>query len=99
MKDSWQRPTAWLRRPVDPSVPMVARRFAIRLLILLPFAALLLPQAGGFAHMFVMLTGFNALYAFFTALIQREKFNARTLNHDDEALGMAALCLIARPFI
>jgi hypothetical protein len=99
MKDSWQRPTAWLRRPVDPSVPMVARRFAIRLLILLPFAAVALSHGWGFAHMFVMLTGFNALYAFFTALIQREKFTAHTLNHYDEALGMAALCLIARLFI
>jgi hypothetical protein len=78
---------------------MVARRFAIRLLILLPFATLPPPQAGGFAHMFVMLTGFNALYAFFTALIQREMFNARTLNHYDEALGMAAICPIARLFI
>ena len=99
LKHMWQSPSAWLKRPVDPSVPVVARRFAIRLFIVLPFAALPLLHTGDFSHMFVLLTGFNALYLFFTALLLREKPNASTLNHYDEALGMAALCLIGRLFL
>ena len=83
---------------MDPSVPMVARRFAIRLLIILPFAALPLPHAS-FLHMFVALTGFNAMFSFFSALLLREKLNAPALNNYDEALGMAAICLISRLFI
>jgi hypothetical protein len=98
MKNIWQRPAAWPKRPLDPSVPTVARRFAVRLLIILPFAALPLPHAS-FLGMFVALTGFNAMFSFFAALLLRERPNAPVLNNYDEALGMAALCLIARLFI
>jgi hypothetical protein len=49
--------------------------------------------------MFVALTGFNALTCFFMAQLLREKLNTGALNHYDEALGMAALCLIGRLFI
>ncbi len=49
--------------------------------------------------MFVALTGFNAMFSFISGLLQREQFNALVLNNYDEALGMAAICLIARLFI
>lgn len=98
MRQVRQRPAFWLKRPLDPSVPTVARRLAIRLLIILPFAALPLPQTS-FLRMFVALTGFNAMFSFVSGLLQREKFNASVLNNYDEALAMAAICLIVRLFI
>ena len=89
-----QRSSVWPRRPLDPTVILVARRFALRLLIVLLFAALPLPHSLGFLPMFVALTGFNALVTFFTGLLRGEKLNARTLTHYDEALWMGALCLV-----
>ena len=94
-----QSPFVWPRRPLDPTVPIVARRFVIRLLIVSLFAALPLPHSRGFLPMFVALTGFNALSCFFIALMLREKLGTYALNHNDEALLMAALCLLGRLFI
>ena len=99
MKLSWLSTRILLKRPLDPTVPVVAKRFAIRLLILLLFAALPLSHSLSFPAMFVSLTGFNAIACFFTALLLREKRNTHALNHYDEALGMVALCLIGRLFI
>ena len=99
MKLSWQNTRVWLKRPLDPSVPVVAKRFGVRLLILSFFAALPLSHGWGFATMFVALTGINALTCFFAALLLREKLNTGALNHYDEALGMAALFLIGRLFV
>src|ERR1039458_2542128 len=99
MKLSWQNTRVWLKRPLDPSVPVVAKRFGVRLLILSFFAALPLSHGWGFATMFVALLGFNALPCFFAALLLLEKLNTGALNHYDEALGMAALCLIGRLFV
>ena len=80
-------------------MPIVARRFAIRLLIVSLFAVLPLSHAWGFLPMFVALTGFNALSCFFVALMLREKLGTYALNHFDEALLMATLCLIGRLFL
>jgi hypothetical protein len=99
MKLSWQSTRIWLKRPLDPSVPVVVKRFGVRLLILSVFAVLPLSRNWNVPTMFVALTGFNAVACFFTAMILREKPNARALNHFDEALGMAAFCLIARLFV
>jgi hypothetical protein len=99
MKRLRQSTIVWLRRPLDPTVPIVARRFAIRLLILSLFAVLPLPHSWGFLPMFVALTGFNTLSCLFMALMLREKLGTYALNHYDEALLMAALCLIGRLFI
>ena len=99
MKTLWHGLNARLQHPVDPSVPIVARRFAVRLLILLIFAALPLAHSWGFLPMFVALTGFNALACFFMALLLREKPNRHVLSHYDEAFWMAMLFLLGRVFI
>ena len=99
MKRLRQSPFVWPRRPLDPTVPIVARRFAIRLLIVWLFAVLPLPHSWGFLPMFVALTGFNALSCLLIALMLRENLGTFALNHYDEALWMAALCLIGRLFI
>ena len=83
-----------LRHPLDPSVPVVARRFAVRLAIVLIFAALPLAPGWSMLRLFVMLTGFNALTCFIAALLLREKPNTQGLSHYDEGLWMAALCVI-----
>ena len=88
-----------LRQPVDPSVPIVARRFAFRLLIVVAFAAMPLPHSWGLLRMFVVLTGFNALTCFVTALLLREKPNTQALSHYDEGLWMAMLCVAGWLFI
>jgi hypothetical protein len=64
-------------------VPVVAKRFGVRLLILSFFAALPLPHGWSFPAMFVALTGINALACFFTALLLREKLNTGAINHYD----------------
>ena len=99
MKLSWQNTRVWLKRPLDPSVPVVAKRFGVRLLILSFFVAMPLSRSWSFPAMFVALTGINALTCFFAALLLLEKLNTGALNHYDEALGMAALCLIGRLFV
>jgi hypothetical protein len=96
MKAMWQSLNGRLQQPVDPSVPIVARRFAVRLLIVLIFATLPLPHSWGFSRMFVVLTGFNALACFITALQLREKPNMHALSHYDEGLWMAMLCVTGR---
>ena len=62
-KENRQRLAVWLKRPLTCPYLTVARRLAIRLLILLPFAALPLPQTS-FLRMFVALTGFNVMFSF-----------------------------------
>jgi len=99
MKTLWHGLNTRLQQPVDPSVLIVGRRFAVRLLIVWIFAALPLPHSWGLLPMFVALTGFNALTCLLTALLLREKPNTSALNHYDEALGMAALFLIGRLFV
>lgn len=78
---------SWLKRPLDPSVPVVAKRFGVRLLILSFFAAIPLSRSWSFPAMFVALTGFNALACFFMAQLLREKLNTGALTHYDEAPG------------
>jgi hypothetical protein len=85
-----------LRQPVDPSVPIVARRFAARVLIVLIFATLPLAHSWSFSRMFVVLTEFNALACFVTALLLREKPNVHALSHYDEGLWMVMLCVTGR---
>jgi hypothetical protein len=63
------------------------------------FAALPLPHSWGFARMFAVLTGFNALTCFVTALLLRERPNTHALDHYDEGLWMAMLCVISRLMI
>ena len=99
MKALWQGPNARRQQPVDPSVPIVARRFAVRLVIVLIFAALPLAHGWGMLRMFVLLTGFNALTCFIAALLLREKPNTQALSHYDEGLWMAVLCVIGWLFI
>jgi hypothetical protein len=94
MKTLWHNLNGILGQTIDPSVPIVARRFAFRLLIVLIFAALPLPHSWGLLRMFVVLTGFNALTCFVKALLLREKPNTFALSHYDEALWMAMLCAI-----
>ena len=99
MKTLWHGLDIRLQQPVDTSVAIVARRFAVRLLIVSIFAALPLPHSWGFLPMFVALTGFNAVACSFMALLLREKPNTHVLNHYDEALWMAMLFLVSRLFI
>ena len=49
--------------------------------------------------MFVVLTGFNALTCFITALLLREKPNSQALSHYDEGLWMAMLCVAGWLFV
>ena len=99
MKALWHSVNGRLQQPVDPSVPLVARRFAVRLVIILIFAALPLAHGWGMLRMFVTLTGFNALTCFIAGLLLREKPNTQALTHYDEGLWMAVLCVVGRLFV
>jgi len=99
MRALWQSLNGRLQQPVDPSVPIVARRFAFRFLIVMIFAALPLPHSWGFSRMFIVLTGFNALTCFVTALLLHEKPNTHALSHYDEGLWMAVLCVTVRLYV
>jgi len=82
--------------PLDPSVPLVLKRFTVRLMILLIFCAL--PMAGGigFRRMFLILTGVNAIICVVWAVLRRERPRSAGLTHWDEALMMTILWLTAQ---
>ena len=85
-----------VQRPLDPSVPLVLKRFTVRLIILLIFCAL--PMAGGigFRHMFLVLTGVNAMICVVWAVLRRERPRSAGLTHWDEALVMTIFWLTAQ---
>ena len=83
------------RAALDPSVAIVSKRLALRLAIVLMFAALPVAHGIGFAKMFILLTGVNALTSAAMAVFRREPFHTRALTHWDEALVMAALFTMA----
>ena len=85
-----------IQLPLHPSVAIVSKRLGTRLAILLIFAALPIPHGIGFAKMFVMLTGVNAITSTATALVRRERPDTRAMTHWDEAIIMTALFIIAR---
>jgi hypothetical protein len=96
----YSRLNSWLdrfvQRPLHPSVRVVTARFGFRFMILLMFAAFPFPHGWGFARMFTILTGFNAISCSIMALIHHDRPNSRAMTHWDEALAMAALFVIAR---
>jgi hypothetical protein len=79
--------------PLDPSVAQVAKRFTIRLVMLLILAALPIAGGIGFHRMVIALTGANAIMCAVWGLLRREKINGIGLTHWDEALVMAGLWL------
>jgi hypothetical protein len=82
------------KQPLDPSVFLVPKRFALRLAILLLFAAMPFVQGWGFARRFIVLSGVNAMSCCLLALLHREPPLTCALTHWDEALAMVALCAI-----
>ena len=84
------------RKPLDPSVVIVTKRFCVRLLVLMFFAALPIPNGPGFTKMFVLLTGTNALICAVMAVVHRERPNTRALTHWDEGLAMLALFMVGQ---
>lgn len=82
-----------IEHPLDPSVRIVARRFAFRLAILILFC--LVPTDLGFRRMFIVLAGINAIFCLAWALLRREKIRSAGLTHWDEALVMFGLFLAA----
>jgi hypothetical protein len=82
------------KRPLDPSVFLVPKRFALRLAILLLFAAMPFMHGWSFAQLFIVLSGVNAMSCSLLALLHRERPLTSALTHWDEALAMAALCVI-----
>jgi hypothetical protein len=82
------------RRPLDPSVPLVLKRLAVRLAILLFFATLPIAGGVGFKGMLALLAAVNALMCVVWALLRREPMNGRGLTHWDEALVMTILWLM-----
>jgi hypothetical protein len=85
-----------IQLPLHPSVPIVSKRLAKRLIILMIFAVLPVPHGIGFAKMFTLLTGINVVSSVATALFRRERFDTWALTHWDEALVMAGLFITAR---
>jgi hypothetical protein len=83
-----------MHRPLDPSVPLVLKRSALRLFIILLFSISPISGAVGFRQMFVFLTGVNALTCLIWALVRRERPNGPGLTHWDEALVMTFLSLL-----
>jgi hypothetical protein len=83
-----------VHRPLDPSVPLVLKRSALRLFIILLFSMPPVSGAVGFRQMFVILTGVNALTCAIWALIRRERPGGIDLTHWDEALIMTFLSLL-----
>ena len=83
-----------MHRPLDPSVPLVLRRSAFRLFIVLLFSMTPISGIVGFRKMFVILTGVNALTCVIWALIRRERPGGLGLTHWDEALIMTFLSLL-----
>ena len=96
MKDFHHQTRLRTQMPLHPSVAIVSKRLATRLAILLIFAALPIPHGIGFAKMFVMLTGINAITSTAIALLRRERPDTRAMTHWDEAIVMTALFTIAR---
>lgn len=92
------RPSGFIQLPLDPSVALVARRFAVRLAFVLILAAIPIAGGIGFHRMFAALTGANAIMCVVCALLQREKPNGAGLTHWDEALAMTGLWLGANLF-
>jgi hypothetical protein len=96
----YSRLNSWLdrfvQRPLHPSVRLVTARFGFRLMILFIFAAYPFLDGWGFARMFIVLTGFNAISCSVMALIHRDQPNTRAMTHWDEALAMVALFVVAR---
>jgi hypothetical protein len=85
-----------VHRPLDPSVPLVLKRFTVRLAILLIFCSLPITGGIGFKRMFLALTGINAIMCVIWALLRRERPKSAGLTHWDEALVMAILWLTAQ---
>jgi hypothetical protein len=83
-----------MRRPLDPSVPLVLKRIALRLLMLLVFSSLPMARIVGFWRMFAILAAVNAVGCVVWALLRREQPGGRGLTHWDEALVMVLLCLL-----
>jgi len=96
VKDFHHQTRLRTQMPLHPSVAIVSKRLATRLAILLIFAALPIPHGMGFAKMFVMLTGMNAITSTAIALLRRERPDTRAMTHWDEAIVMTALFTIAR---
>ena len=96
MKDLLHHMRSRIQLPLHPSVPIVSKRLATRLAILLMFAALPIPHGIGFAKMFMLLTGVNAVTSVAMATFRHERFDTRALTHWDEALVMAILFIAAR---
>ena len=84
----------YANHPLDPSVGYVTRRFGVRLIIVLLFAAIPIPHGWGFSTMFIVLTGTNALTCSLMALTRRERPDTRALTHWDEAFAMLFLCFM-----
>lgn len=83
-----------IRWPIDPSVPLVLKRLAFRLLILLAFASLPMANVVGFWRMFALLAAVNAVACVVWALLRREKPGGNSLSHWDEALVMIFFWLL-----
>jgi hypothetical protein len=86
----------FVQLPLDPSVVVVTKRFAVRLAILLFLAAIPITGGVGFHRMFIALTGANGIICAVCGLLHREKVNGIGLTHWDEALIMTGLFLGTR---
>ena len=80
---------------MDPSVALVSKRFLVRLIIVIMFAALPISGGVGFRRMFIALSGVNVIICVVWALLRRERFNSTALTHWDEALFMSGFWLAA----
>lgn len=86
---------AYVRCPLDPSVALVSKRFVVRLIIIVIFAALRISGGAGFRRTFIALTGVNVIICVVWALLRKERFNGTALTHWDEALLMSGFWLAA----
>ena len=96
MKDLLHHVRSRMQLPLHPSVSIVSKRLAMRLAVLVMFAALPIPHGIGFVRMFTLLTGVSAATSVLMAAFRHEPFDTRALTHWDEALVMAVLFIAAR---
>jgi hypothetical protein len=98
MKNLWTETAALLRGPRDASVPIVAKRLAVRLAILVIFAAFATGHPWNFAAIFCCLASLSAFTCSVIALFKRENFRSAGLTHWDEAIILLLLSLVAGLF-
>jgi len=80
-----------LWKHLDPTSRFVARRFALKLLILLAFAAAQASASYGFRQALLTLLLLSGLLNIILALVNRQRPNLPTLTYWDEALAFLLL--------